>query len=60
MATQHASDEPDIRKRMGRLPEAIRAMDLESVMAIYAPDIASRFVSHECCRACQLCSTRQL
>src|SRR5262249_30747054 len=40
MAT-HASDEADIRRRLGTLVEAIRAMDLEGVMAIYAPDIVS-------------------
>src|SRR5262249_32204024 len=40
MAT-HASDEADIRRRIGRLVEAIRAMDLEGGMAIYAPNIVS-------------------
>jgi len=41
MATQHASDEADIRQRIDKLAEAIRAMDLEGVMSIYAPDIVS-------------------
>jgi uncharacterized protein (TIGR02246 family) len=41
MATQHASDEADIRQRIAKLAEAIRAMDLEGVMSIYAPDIVS-------------------
>jgi hypothetical protein len=29
MATQHANDEADIRQRIDKLVEAIRAMDLE-------------------------------
>jgi ketosteroid isomerase-like protein len=41
MATQRASDEAHIRQRIGKLTEALRAMDLEGVMAIYAPDIVS-------------------
>src|SRR5215510_1445865 len=41
MATQHAIDEADIRQRIEKLAEAIRAMDLEGVMSIYAPDIVS-------------------
>jgi len=41
MATQHASDEADIRERIDKLVEAIRAMDLEGVMSMYAPDIVS-------------------
>jgi len=41
MATQHAIDEADIRQRIDKLAEAIRAMDLERVMSIYAPDIVS-------------------
>jgi ketosteroid isomerase-like protein len=40
MATQTA-DETDIRRRIDRLVEAIRAMDLERVKPIYAPDIVS-------------------
>ncbi len=41
MATQHATDETDIRQRIDKLVEAIRAMDLEGVMSMYAPDIVS-------------------
>jgi ketosteroid isomerase-like protein len=41
MATPHEIDEADIRQRIERLAEAIRAMDLESVMSIYAPDIVT-------------------
>jgi ketosteroid isomerase-like protein len=41
MATQRAVDEADIRQRIGRLVQAIRVMDLESVQPIYAPDIVS-------------------
>jgi uncharacterized protein (TIGR02246 family) len=41
MATQYASDEAHIRQRIGQLTEALRAMDLDSVMSIYAPDIVS-------------------
>ena len=41
MATQHAIDEAQIRQRIGKLTEALRAMDLEDVMSIYAPDIVS-------------------
>ncbi|SRR6266545_4094705 len=41
MATQHAIDETDIRQRIDKLVEAIRAMDLEGVMSMYAPDIVS-------------------
>jgi len=41
MATQHAIDEADIRQRIDKLVEAIRAMDLEGVKSIYAPDIVS-------------------
>jgi ketosteroid isomerase-like protein len=40
-ATQRATDEADIRQRMDKLAEAIRAMNLEGVMSIYAPDIVS-------------------
>jgi ketosteroid isomerase-like protein len=54
MATQHAIDEADIRKRIDKWAEAIRAMNLESVMSIYAPDVVSfdldpplRFVGSE-------------
>src|SRR5262245_29667763 len=41
MATQQAIDEADIRQRIDKLVEAIRAMDLEGVKLIYAPDIVS-------------------
>jgi uncharacterized protein (TIGR02246 family) len=41
MATQHAVDEADIRQRIDNLVQAIRAMDLEGVKPIYAPDIVS-------------------
>ena len=41
MATQRSIDEADIRRRIDKLAEAIRAMDLDSVMSIYAPDIVS-------------------
>ena len=34
-------DESDIRRRIDEHVEAIRAMDLEAVMAIYTPDIVS-------------------
>ena len=41
VATQHAIDEAHIRQRIGKLTEALRAMDLDGVMSIYAPDIVS-------------------
>ena len=41
MATQHAADEADIRRRINTLVEALRAGDLEGAMPIYAPDIVS-------------------
>ncbi len=41
MATQHAMDEADIRRRVNELVEAIRAMDLESVTSICAPNLVS-------------------
>jgi ketosteroid isomerase-like protein len=41
MATQRAIDEADIRRRIDKLVEAIRAMDLEGVKPIYAPNIVS-------------------
>jgi ketosteroid isomerase-like protein len=41
MATRRASDEADIRRRLDKLVNAIRAMDLEAVKWIYAPDIVS-------------------
>ena len=41
VATQRATDEADIRQRIDKLAEAIRAMNLGGVMSIYAPDIVS-------------------
>jgi ketosteroid isomerase-like protein len=41
MATQHAIDEADIRRRVDQYFEAIRAMDLEGAMSIFAPDLVS-------------------
>jgi hypothetical protein len=40
MATQHAIDEADIRQRIDKLAEAVRVMDLVSVMSIYTTDVA--------------------
>ena len=39
--TQRAIDEAEIRQRIDKLVAAIRVMDLDSVMSIYAPDIVS-------------------
>lgn len=41
MAIPRTADEANIRRRIDRWLEALRAMDLEGVMAIYAPDIVS-------------------
>src|SRR3954451_21020166 len=41
MATQRAMDEADIRRRIDTLVGAVRAMDLESLKPVYAPDIVS-------------------
>jgi uncharacterized protein (TIGR02246 family) len=41
MTTQRAIDEADIRQRIDNGVKAIRAMDLERVMALYAPGIVS-------------------
>jgi ketosteroid isomerase-like protein len=41
MAAQQAIDEADIRQRIDTWAKAIRAMDLESAMSIYASDIVS-------------------
>ena len=41
MAAQHAVEETDIRQRIDKLAQAIRAMDLEGVKPIYAPEIMS-------------------
>ena len=40
-ATQRVTDEVNIRQRIDKLVEAIRAMSLEGVMSIYAPNIVS-------------------
>ena len=40
MDTQRAMDEAEIRQRIDKLV-AIRVMDLDTVMSIYAPDIVS-------------------
>ncbi len=37
MATPHAVDEAAVRQRIDTLAEAIRAMDLDGMKAIYAP-----------------------
>jgi ketosteroid isomerase-like protein len=41
MTAHHAVDEAGIRQRIDTLVQAIRAMDLEGVKPIYAPDIVS-------------------
>lgn len=41
MATQQAVEEAAIRQRIERLVQAIRAMDLEGLKPLYAPDIVS-------------------
>ena len=41
MAAHQARDEADIRRRLEKLVEAIRAMDLDRVKPIYARDIVS-------------------
>ena len=41
MATQRATDEADIRRRLDTLLAALHAMDLAGVMALCAPDIVS-------------------
>jgi ketosteroid isomerase-like protein len=41
MAAQHAVEEADIRQRIDKLAQAIRAADLEGVKPIYAPEIVS-------------------
>src|SRR5215469_2118617 len=41
MAIQRATDEANIRQRINKWVEALRAMDLEGVMSLYAPDIVS-------------------
>ena len=41
MTTQRASHEADIQQRIATCVEALHAMDLAGVMALYAPDIVS-------------------
>jgi uncharacterized protein (TIGR02246 family) len=41
MATQRATDEAEIRQCIDKLVTAVRAMDLEGVKPIYAPDLVS-------------------
>src|SRR5262249_13572354 len=41
MATRHATDEAAIRQQIDNLVEAIRAMDVEAVQRVYAPDVVS-------------------
>jgi len=41
MVTHHSIDETDIRQRIDKFAEAVRAMDLDGVRPIYAPDIVS-------------------
>jgi ketosteroid isomerase-like protein len=41
VATRHASDEAAIRERIEQWAQAVRALDLEGAMSIYAPDIVS-------------------
>lgn len=41
MTTRHAADEADIRQRIDKLVESIRAMDLDGLKDVYAPDIVS-------------------
>ena len=40
-STARVTDEADIRRRIDGHVDAIRAMDLERVMSIYAPDVVS-------------------
>ena len=48
MATQNAVNEAGIRLQIDKLVDAIRAMDLEGVKWIYAPDIVSFDVGPPC------------
>jgi ketosteroid isomerase-like protein len=41
MAAPHSIDEVQVGQRIGKLVEAIQAMDIDAVMANYAPDIVS-------------------
>jgi ketosteroid isomerase-like protein len=41
MRTEHSDDEAEVRRRMDRFVEAVRAADIEGVKPIYAPDLVS-------------------
>jgi ketosteroid isomerase-like protein len=41
MATDRAKEEADIRKQIQELAEAVRAMEIEGVKSIYAPDMVT-------------------
>jgi ketosteroid isomerase-like protein len=41
MQKQHATDEADIQRQIDKWAKAIRAMDIDGVMSIYAPNIVS-------------------
>ena len=41
MAIRRATDEANIRQRIDKWVEALRTMDLEGVMSLYAADIVS-------------------
>src|SRR5262245_58897893 len=41
MAAPHATDEAEVRRRIGNLAEAIQATDLEAVMSNYTTEIVS-------------------
>jgi uncharacterized protein (TIGR02246 family) len=41
MATQHSVEEARIRQQVDKAVEAIRAMDLEGLKSLYAPDVVS-------------------
>lgn len=41
MSTQDAADETGIRQRIDKLVEAVRAMDLEGLKPLYAPDMVT-------------------
>jgi ketosteroid isomerase-like protein len=58
MATQHAIDEADIRQRIDKLVEAVRAMGFEGVKPIYAPDLVSFDIVAPLQRVGASCTTR--
>jgi uncharacterized protein (TIGR02246 family) len=41
MATRRSTDEAEVRRQIDHLVNAIRAMDLEGLKSMYAPDIVS-------------------